>query len=403
MTNLIRPEREAPAAGTHRTPASRAWNVAAAGVLVLLVWQAVTVWQVRGGNWTSLFCTGGNFQRPPELQQSTYVFPGSFGYDGQFYRLVAHRPWVSPERLPYFDDSRHRYGRILVPALAHVFCFAGPHAIDRAYIAIVYLSLGAGVYFLSLWSSFHGRSAWWGLLFLLTPASLVSADRMVVDGTLCSLFAALLWLEARSAPPAARWLVLALAALTRETGLLLIAGSVIVKAIERHWRRMLLYASAAIPFLAWSAWVAAHTPRGTAINIAAKPVYGLLLRLLSARELPGSAPWIATVVHVLDVVSLAAVLGSTVLFLAWRRTWKTSETACAAGLFAILALALGNPAHLVDAVGYGRPISPLLLWLMAEAVRRGQYALALVPVAVSASIVTLLSPFVSAVARLAGL
>ena len=60
-------------------------------------------------------------------------------------------------------------------------------------------------------------------------------------------------------------------------------------------------------------------------------------------------------------------------------------TLCA-GFFAALALVLDAPGHMVDAFGFARPVSPLLLWIMIEAVsRKAWYALA-PPLLVSLSV-----------------
>jgi hypothetical protein len=60
--------------------------------VVVLSWQAATVHVNYGGNWTALFTTGELHPAPPELAGNTYRFPASNGYDGQFYRYVAHAP-----------------------------------------------------------------------------------------------------------------------------------------------------------------------------------------------------------------------------------------------------------------------------------------------------------------------
>jgi hypothetical protein len=92
-----------------------------------------------------LFRTGGNFGAPagPEFGD-TYVFPGSYGYDGQFYRLIAHHP--TARSTVGIDVPRLRGRRILVPILAYALaCGSQPH-IDAAYVAVVLGFLFAGVY-----------------------------------------------------------------------------------------------------------------------------------------------------------------------------------------------------------------------------------------------------------------
>src|ERR1035441_10957023 len=89
-------------------------------MLAVLSWQAATVHFNYGGNWTALFMTGEFHPPPPHLAGHTYLFKASTGYDGQFYRYVAHAPWYRADWARYYDSPRLRNERILVPALAWV-------------------------------------------------------------------------------------------------------------------------------------------------------------------------------------------------------------------------------------------------------------------------------------------
>jgi hypothetical protein len=55
-------------------------------------------------------------------------------------------------------------------------------------------------------------------------------------------------------------------------------------------------------------------------------------------------------------------------------------------LFAAVALMIGSPEYMVEAMGFGRPVSPLLLWVMIEAVSRRAWAAMAPPVFVSLSV-----------------
>jgi hypothetical protein len=55
-------------------------------------------------------------------------------------------------------------------------------------------------------------------------------------------------------------------------------------------------------------------------------------------------------------------------------------------LFAALALALGAPEYMVNAMAFGRPASPLLLWVMIEAASRKAWAAMAPPLLVSLSV-----------------
>src|SRR5258708_4449169 len=103
---------------------SSAW-VALAATAAALAWQAATVHFNYGGNWTALFCIGGKSPMPPPLLSGAWIFPGSAGYDGQYYRLVAHDPWMR-SGLSRFVDTPERYRGILLPAAPGLTPFGQP-------------------------------------------------------------------------------------------------------------------------------------------------------------------------------------------------------------------------------------------------------------------------------------
>jgi hypothetical protein len=209
---------------------------ALAGALLAGCWQAATVHFNYGGNWTALFCTGSFFPTPPGLAAGTYTFKGSNGYDGQFYRYVAHDPWLQKGWSKYRDQPLLRRSRIVVPALAWILAGGQDPCIDAAYIAVVLLCIGLGIYWLARYlTSLHLNPAW-ALVFLLIPGTLISIDRLTIDIALIALTVARVW-YIRSDSPVRLYVVLVLAGLTRETGLLL-AGARCVHALrERRWRK----------------------------------------------------------------------------------------------------------------------------------------------------------------------
>src|ERR1700722_15243048 len=67
-----------------------AWQPALLCALLGFTWQLLTVHFNYGGNFTALFCTAPSLPIPPQLaREHIYVFPGSGGYDGQYYHYVA--------------------------------------------------------------------------------------------------------------------------------------------------------------------------------------------------------------------------------------------------------------------------------------------------------------------------
>ena len=213
-----------------------------------------------GGNWTALFCAGSHFPAPPALAgENIYVFRNSNGYDGQMYHYVAHDPLIRTDIWRYLDEPRLRYRRILLPGMAYLLAAGRQSAIDAAYIAANLLFLFLGAWWLSRYLDGIGLDARLAALFALTPAALISLDRLTIDlafTTLCIGFALYLRLG-RNAPAYA---VLLLACLSRETGIVVAVAASLALSWQRRFARAALLCTAAAPAAAWYLYVNARAP-----------------------------------------------------------------------------------------------------------------------------------------------
>jgi len=61
-----------------------------AAVTGVALWLAALIHVDYGDNWSALFCIGEHAPMPPELAPGSYRWKGTNGYDGQYYRYVAH-------------------------------------------------------------------------------------------------------------------------------------------------------------------------------------------------------------------------------------------------------------------------------------------------------------------------
>src|SRR5206468_1861378 len=96
-------------------------------------------------------------------------------------------------------------------------------------------------------------------LFVLTPASLISLDRLTVDlsfTALCIGFA----LYVRLKQDAKAYTVLVLACLSRDTGFVLACAACLALCLERRFAKAAILATAAIPATAWYLFVNLRTP-----------------------------------------------------------------------------------------------------------------------------------------------
>ena len=363
---------------------SLAWAVLA--FAILLLWQFLTVRYNRDGNWTALFCTGQHQRVPPELDPGTYRFPNVAGYDGQMYRYVAHDPLLRRGYEQYVDFPEVRYRRILVPALA--FALAGGYSqwIDAAYIAVVGIFVLLGAYWLSRWAWLNGFHPAWGLTFALTPAALISMDRMTVDGALTALTVgfAYFW---KTGAPRKIYLLLALACLTRETGVLLVGGCCIFELLAKRFTRSLVWATAGLPALAWYLFVHVRVP--ALHNHPVLPrwfltrfVPGLINRMFHPLHYPFPAP-VDLLARSLDVTALAAILCAAIMAIVLLRRRLLGPVSIAAALFAFMALSLTSVRYWDHCYGYARVFSPLLVLVALHAMTgkrgTGPWWMALLP------------------------
>ena len=363
---------------------STALWVAIACAAIVLAWQYLTVTYNYDGNWTGLFCTGERSPIPPALNAGTWRFAGSNGYDGQFYRYAAHDPLFLEGYRRYFDDSRLRYRRVLLPLLAYGLVWGRDSLIDAAYIGLILLSVALGVYWTGRWFARRGRHPAWGAVFLLVPATLTSIDRMLLDGPLVALFAGFaFYVETGSTPRL--WAILAIAPLVKETGAFLIAGQCLWELLQRRVRRAILFSLAGAPWLAWLGFVTVHTPPSYAWHIIQRPIIGHFERLLRASRYP-LPRWQEAVMQTVDVLAMLGLLASCVIALWWMRRKGFGPVGVSTVFFVALALAVGNTDHLTDAYGYARPIAPMLWFVMVNGIAESRWLLASPPVAMSMQI-----------------
>jgi hypothetical protein len=343
-------------------------GVSLAAVAGVALWLAALIHVDYGDNWSALFCIGEHAPMPLQLAPGAYRWKGADGYDGQYYRYVAHDPLFRKGYAQFIDAPRIRYRRILIPGLAYLLAFGRSQWIDAAYIVLELIAVGLGVYWSSAYLAMRGRHPLWGILFVLMPGALSSFDRMLADGLLTALFVGFLYYSETQAWNKA-YAVTVLAGLTRETGLFMAAGAVAFWLFRRQFRRALLFSTAVAPAFLWYAFVSSHTAPGEPLEILAWPGVGLVRRIFTLLAEPGY-PLNALVVDTLSLVGLIVCIP---LALHWIWHGPLSAGGLTIVLFAGLALVLGSPSHLTESYGYSRPVSPLLAFVALQAIACGAW------------------------------
>ncbi len=358
--------------------------VALATTVAAALWLGLNIEFNYQGHLSGLFYTGLKAPLPEEMAAlGTYRVDDDRGYDGQFYRLVAHDPLLRRGFLRFVDNPQLRWRRIGVPGLAALLVLGNDRYVDDAYVAVELLFVFLGAFWLARCAQLWRRSAVWGAAFLLIPAVAVSLDRMTVDLPLATLTIgfALFGTAHGGAASRPRWpfyLVVCAMPLVRETGMVLVFAWCLYASLRRDWRGAAIGAACAVPALAWWAFVYSRTPPDATHWLSRYPFSGLIDRTFQGIAAPVSTLGL----HVVAAAEQLAALGiwlalGLALYLAARRRWGLLELA--AMLFVAFSATLGKFDIWSSAYAFGRTMSPLLivLGLLAFRDRKNIYALPL--------------------------
>ena len=329
---------------------------------LLWSWMFLTVRYNYGGHWTALYFIGPNVpQTPPVAAEHPYLWYGTPGYDGQVFHVMAHDPWMRYGPPENFELRPFRYVRILVPALAWLLAFGRDAWIDPSYYFVIVAFTFLGAYWAARWALRNGLSALWGFAFLATPAAITSADRMLCDVALAALCAGFV-VYAEEGSRAKIFIVLACAALVRETGAILPLGFAAYSLLRRRWANLALACAALVPLAGWELYVRAHS----LTSAAPPPVLGWIpfegfLHRTSYIFPYTLSPALRTIAIAFDYVALAAVAVAVamVIRLAARLEW-TPQISALYG-FALAAIFLRGQGEWAEVYSFGRLLTPLLL------------------------------------------
>lgn len=335
--------------------------VTATVVVLASVW--LTIHYNRGGQWSALYCHGTQLSLPPAiLAEQPYRFEGT-GFDGQYYHFIAHDPFFRRGFERYVDDPQLRYRRGLLPVGAHLLALGSDRWVHVTYPALVFLCGGLGVYWLVLLATAAGRSSVWGLAFLLLPGVITSFDRMTPDiGLIALMVAFLLALQTRN--ERLLWLSLILAPLVRETGVLLVMGTVLARTLRDGPARGFRYLLALLPALAWFAFVHAHVA-ARPYERSALPFSDIIGVLLEPRPYESHAPLIALANQWTDAIAVLGALWGFLLVLLRGRV--RDEGQMTGVLFVLMGIMLQRRDQWDHVFSFGRIYSPVLVLLLRDA------------------------------------
>jgi hypothetical protein len=213
----------------------RPWHIVG---LVALMYIALTLWRY-GGDPMRFALVGSRFD--PGLPG------GTWGYDGQFAYQIARDPMGASR---FLDVPAYRYQRLLYPLMARALAAGQPGLIPWTLIAVNWLSLVAGTWFTEGILIGRGVSRWYALSYGLFGGLMIAVRLDLTEPLAYALAqAAVLGYERGRMRSAAG--LLALAALTKETTLLVAAGFLLSFVLSRRWRDLVEWTIiVGVPFVA---------------------------------------------------------------------------------------------------------------------------------------------------------
>ena len=338
-----------------------------AGLVLAIAGQFLTVHFNYHGDPTALFFTGRQTVIPDSLGESLYRAPDEVGFDGQFYHLIAHDPFLRKGYSASVDNARLRWRRILVPLAAFLLAFGRAGWIDTAFFTVTAAFVFLGVYWLACLARIHKLHAAYGLLFLTLPAVFISLERMTVDVAVTALAIGFA-LYLRN-PGWKLFAVLAAAPLARETGLILAVGCCLHELLRRNWRGLAWSGASALPFALWAGFVHLRTPPDATVWAAPFPFFGLVRRTLDPFPFEISGAWVGAAA-VTDYLGIVAIWIAIAAAFVLARS-KPRDPIALAGLgFVLLAAVLGKADVWQQAYGFSRIFSPWFVLLAAAGLER---------------------------------
>ena len=183
---------------------------------------------------------------------------GTEGYDGQFGYYIARDPSTAAALI---DVPAYRFQRILMPGIAWMLKLDNNALIPWIFLLTGLISLAAGTAMLEHLLRQQAISRWYALTYGLTIGTFGSVRLSLPEPLAYGLALAglLLFLQQRW-----RWsaLLFALAALARETTLLIPAACGLSLLLQRDWRRAASFGLISlIPFIIWQAILYAASRR----------------------------------------------------------------------------------------------------------------------------------------------
>lgn len=248
---------------------------------------------------TGFMVIGDYFEAPHIWTSQTLIHRGSVGYDGQFYYYMAHDPFILGETHGHIDFPAYRYQRIVYPLTAWILALGQAKVIPYTMVAVNFLGILMGAYFLMIILRHYGRSPWFSLFYVTVWGFLLCLLRSLPEPLALSFVVMAVWAYLKHKP---LWqgIGLTLAALTQETTLLVAMAFLFVHLQEKDRRTSLYMLFPFLGYLCWQGIIFFHFQTfsflGGTQNFG-PPLWGIIEKILSLGSKGLSSETLAELVY----------------------------------------------------------------------------------------------------------
>lgn len=176
---------------------------------------------------------------------------GRMGYDGQFVYYIAS---YGEAAIPHLDNAPYRLQRILFPATIRLLSFGSSALVPWLIILVNGSAIVFTTYILAKWLRQQALSPWYALMYAFYIGTFMAFSRDLNEPFAFCLGAlgATRWLQKRQLQAL---LLLALAALAKETALLFLFGIICSAVLRQEFKEAVVASLSALPLLVWEGYL----------------------------------------------------------------------------------------------------------------------------------------------------
>ena len=116
-------------------------------------------------NFTGFACLSGYSHVEKVLPYKSFVHNNTIGYDGQYFLLMCHDPFITSWPKNFIDVSAYRYQRIMYPLTAILFAFGNEQYFPYSLVIVNLSAIYAGTILVLLMLKKQNLSLWYGIFY----------------------------------------------------------------------------------------------------------------------------------------------------------------------------------------------------------------------------------------------